>query len=141
MRMVLTIWNTRIAPVFDVAGQVLLVETENGTALTEHHLTLPGGSGLGKVACLAEAGTDMLICGAISRPARLAANAYGIEVYSFIAGNVREILQACLEGRLKESAFAMPGCGRKQGCHGRRGHGGGRTGGPGYGFFDENETS
>ena len=141
MRTVLTIWNTRIAPVFDVAGQALLVETEDGIAHAEHHLTLPAGPVLDKIAFLTAAGTGLLICGAISRPARLAAFASGIEVCSFIAGDVREVLQACLEGRLRESAFAMPGCGRKQGCHGRRSRGGEKTGRQTVWFFDENETS
>jgi len=140
MRTVLTIWNTRIAPVFDVAGQALLVESENGTALSEQPLELPGGSFMEKVAFLAEVQTDLLVCGAISRPARFAAHAYGIDVYSFIAGNVREVIQACLEGRLKESAFAMPGCGRTHGCRGRRGQGRGKGESPRHGFFDENET-
>lgn len=128
MRAVFTIWNDRIAPVFDVAGQAILIESENGSALSEFRMALPGGTVMEKVAFLAEARTDLLICGAISRPARLAANACYIEVYSFIAGNVREVIRACLEGRLRESAFAMPGCGCKQGCHGRAGRGGGRTG-------------
>ena len=81
---VVTIWNDRIAPVFDVAGQALLVVSENGTALSKDNLMLPGGSAMAKIACLAEARADVLICGAISRPARFAANAYGIEVYGFI---------------------------------------------------------
>lgn len=138
MRTVLTIWNARIAPVFDVAGQALLVVSENGMALSEDNLVLPCGSAMAKVAYLAEARTDVLICGAISRPACLAAKAFGIEVYSFISGNIREVIQACLEDRLKESVFAMPGCGRKHGCHGRVGRGNGRTGRLGHGFFDEN---
>ena len=130
---VLTIWNDRIAPVFDVAGQALLVVSEDGTALSRDNLVLPGNSAMAKVAWLAEARADVLVCGAISRPARFAAHASGIEVYGFIAGNIREVLQACLEGKLRESGFAMPG------CHVRRGRGGGRTGryGPGYSTKDD----
>ena len=61
----------------------------------------------------------MLICGAISRPASVAAKSCGIEVHSFIAGTVREVIEAWLAGRLEERVFAMPGCGRKHGCHRR----------------------
>ena len=136
MRTVLTIWNGRIAPVFDVAGQALLVVSENGATLAEDNLVLPASSAVAKVASLAEARADVLICGAISRPARYAANAYGIEVHSFIAGTVWEVIQAWLEGRLGERAFAMPGCGGKQDCHGQRSRGGGGTGRNGTGFFD-----
>lgn len=140
MRTVLTTWNSRIAPVFDVAGQALLVVSENGAAVSERTLVLPDGSPMEKVAFLAEVRADVLICGAISRPARCAANGCGIEVYGFIAGNVREVIQACLEGRLRDSTFAMPGCGRIQGCGGRRGRGGRRTARPGSKSFDEDET-
>ena len=136
MRTVFTIWNDRIAPVFDVAGQALLVVSENGATLAEDHLVLPASSAMAKVISLAEARADVLVCGAISQPARCAANAYGIEVHSFIAGTVQEVIQAWLEGRLGEGAFAMPGCGGKQGCHGRRSRGGGGAGRPGPGFSD-----
>jgi len=128
MRTVFTIWHDRIAPVFDVAGQALLVVSENGATLAQENLVLSAGSAAAKVASLAEARANVLICGAISRPARFAAIAYGIEVHSFIAGSVREVIEAWLEGRLGENAFAMPGCGRK-GCQGRKRCG--RTGGSG----------
>lgn len=124
MRTVLTTWNSRIAPVFDVAGQALLVVSEDGLMISERDLLLPGGSAMEKVAFLAEVRADALICGAISRPAWCAANGCGIEVYGFIAGDVREVLRALLKGRLRESDFAMPGCGSNQGCGRRRGLGG-----------------
>jgi predicted Fe-Mo cluster-binding NifX family protein len=117
MRTVFTIWNDRIAPVFDVAGQALVVVSEHGAPPAEELLVLPVGSAVAKVASLAAARVDVLICGAISRPAQFAAHAYGIEIHSFIAGPVREVIGAWLEGRLAESAFAMPGCQGKRGCH------------------------
>lgn len=140
MRTVLTTWNSRIAPVFDVAGQALLVVSEDGASLSERILVLPRGSAMEKVAFLAEVGADVLICGAISRPARCAANGCGIEVYGFIAGDVREVLRALLEERLRDGTFAMPGCGRNQGCGRRRSRGGRGAARPGAGLFDEDDT-
>lgn len=119
MRAVFTIWNDRIAPVFDVAGQALLVVLENGATLSEENLVLPASSALAKVASLADARANVLICGAISRPASFAAQASGIKVHSFIAGTVREVIEAWLNGRLEENIFAMPGCGRKHTCRRR----------------------
>lgn len=120
MRTVFTVWNDRIAPVFDVAGHALVVVSENGATLARETLPLPAGSALAKIASLAEARTNVLVCGAISRPARCAAIACGIEVHPFIAGSVAEVVEAWLQGRIGESAFAMPGCGRRQGCLRRR---------------------
>jgi predicted Fe-Mo cluster-binding NifX family protein len=116
MRTVFTIWNDRIAPVFDVAGQALVVVFENGAPPTEEMLVLPAISAIAKVASLADARADVLICGAISQPASFAAQAFGIEVHSFIAGTVREVIDAWLNGRLADSVFAMPGCGCKKAC-------------------------
>lgn len=136
MRAVFTIWNGRIAPVFDVAGEALLVVSENGAAPTEEIFPLSKNTALAKVATLADARADVLICGAISRPARSAADTFGIEVHAFIAGSVSEVVQAWFEGRLGESCFAMPGCGCKKRCHGRRGHACNGIGRSGAGSFD-----
>jgi len=124
MRAVFTVWNDRIAPVFDVAGQALIVVLEDGASLAEENLVLPASSALAKVASLADARATVLICGAISRPASLAAEASGIKVHSFIAGTVPEVIEAWLTGRLGESVFAMPGCGRKHACRRRLSHSG-----------------
>jgi len=136
MRAVFTIWNDRIAPVFDVAGLALLVVLENGAAPTEEIFPLSKSSALAKVASLADARTDVLICGAISRPARSAADTFGIEVHAFIAGGVSEVVRAWFEGRLGESCFAMPGCGCKKGCHRRRSRACNGIGRPGAGSLD-----
>ena len=119
MRAVFTIWNDRIAPVFDVAGQALIVVLRNGATLSQENLVLPASSALAKVASLADARANVLICGAISRTASFAAEASGIKVHSFIAGTVREVIEAWLTGRLEERVFAMPGCGRKHTCRRR----------------------
>ncbi len=120
MRAAFTIWSDRIAPVFDVAGQAVVVILENGAPLPEEALSLPACSAMAKIASLAEARIDVLICGAISRPACIAAKACGIEVHSFIAGAVREVIEAWLDGRIEDGFFAMPGCGRRKGCHRKR---------------------
>jgi predicted Fe-Mo cluster-binding NifX family protein len=59
--------------------------------------------------------------------------AYGIKVIPFIAGDLDEIIQAFLEGKLERDEFAMPGCcgrGRRQGQDRMRR---GRMGGPDVG--------
>ena len=123
MKTVITVWNERIAPVFDVAGHALEIFSENGNILSQTKLSLPVGNVLGKVNYLIEAGIDELICGAVSRPAYTTATNGGIKVYSFIAGDISEVLKAYLHGSLLGSDFAMPGCGRKRGCRGHRAHG------------------
>ena len=124
MKTAITIWNdNRVSPLFDVTGKVLLYESKGESIYSERLLLLPDSCASDKVTCLVEAGTNVLICGAISKDAHSTATNSGIKVYPFIAGDIREIIQACLTGRLVEGAFAMPGCAFKMACPGRSKHG------------------
>ncbi|MBN2201995.1 NifB/NifX family molybdenum-iron cluster-binding protein [bacterium] len=120
-----TVWENRIAPVFDVARHVRLVETENGRIVREDRAELTEESPVQKARRIADLGCGILVCGAISRPVQEMASAFGIRVISFMSGDEAEVLQAWLEGRLDEERFAMPGC--------RRRARGGRGGRPGRG--------
>ena len=125
MKAAFTFWNGRISPVFDVAGQVLLVESRQGTVFQKTVSSLPTASAMEKLAFLSGERIDILVCGAISRPVLYAAEACGIKVYPFCSGEVDELIRAWLEERLEQGHYAMPGCGRgrhrRQSCNGRRG--------------------
>ena len=56
----------------------------------------------------------------VAEAARILATAYGRRVTE---EQVREVIEAWLTGRLAESVFAMPGCGRKHTCQRRRNRG------------------
>lgn len=122
MKAAFSVWNDRIAPVFDVAGHLRLVEIEDGKVVRETDAILPEQLPSRRALRLAELGVDTLVCGAISRPLHDLVAGYGIAVVPFVAGDLREVLQAWLAGALHGEAFAMPGCfGR-----GRLRRGGGR---------------
>ena len=140
MRIAITIWNNRVSPVFDVTGQAMLFEAEDGRISSEKLLQLPQVPPVEKLACLREAHTDVLICGAISLEAHSAAISAGMRVYTFISGDVREILTACLTGRLEEAVFAMPGCACRMSCSGKRNQGRGRRRVTGPALFCRQET-
>ena len=109
-------WNGRIAPVFDVARSIQLVEIEDGEIVNQRPVGVTGDLENLKAACLAELGVGTLVCGAISRPLQAMISAYGIEVIAFVAGNLQEIIQAWVCGLLADSdAYAMPGCRRARG--------------------------
>lgn len=102
-------WNQRIAPVFDVARQLVLVETESGRILSETEETFPADEMGAKVRILAGLRVNTLVCGAISRFLHGFVASYGITVVPFVAGDLREVIQAWIEDRLNDD-FAMPGC-------------------------------
>jgi hypothetical protein len=124
MKAAFSIWNARIAPVFDTARQVHIVEAESGRLLGEADETLPGDLPAQQVMRLAELGVGTLVCGAISWPLHGMVAASGIQVIAFITGTVSEVMQAWLDGTMGRQHFAMPG------CRGRRGRAAG-AGGPG----------
>ena len=139
MRTAVTIWKNRVSPVFDVTGKALLYDSKGERICSEQQLLLPDACPAAKVACLVAAGTEVLICGAISKDAHSTATNAGIRVYPFIAGEVREIIQACLAGRLGEGGFAMPGCACRMACSETLIHGRGRGRVSGSVFFCKRE--
>ncbi len=111
-------WKNRIAPVFDVARRLRIVESDSGRILRQSEESLPGYAPAANVHHLAGLGVDTLICGAISTQLEAMAEAYGIRVVSFVAGELEEVTRAWLNGTIGESTFAMPGCGNGRGRHG-----------------------
>jgi predicted Fe-Mo cluster-binding NifX family protein len=124
MKTAFSVWEQRIAPVFDTARQVHLVESAGGRVKAETNHAFSGDDLSGKVVWLTEKGVGTLVCGAVSRTVQEQLTAGGIKVVPFVAGDLREVIRAWQDGTLHGSAFTMPGCcGRRRM---RRQHGGGR---------------
>lgn len=102
--------DERIAPVFDTALQVHVLETESGLIVGEKQEMLPPDQPLQKMLRLNEIGIQVIVCGAISRPLNAMIAANGIQVIPFVAGDLHAVIQAWQKGRLCGNAFAMPGC-------------------------------
>ncbi len=102
--------DTRIAPVFDTAQKIHLVEVESKRIISETQALLTHDLPMQKTLCLAELGVTTLVCGAITRPLQAMVAAYGIQVIPFVAGDLKEVIQAWLKDGLYGNAFAMPGC-------------------------------
>lgn len=110
MKAAFTTWKNRIAPVFDVAQEVVLVELDQGRQRVSNAMCLPEGTLEAKVQRLSEYDVEVLVCGAMSRAAHALVGAKEIEIFSFVAGDTDSVIQAWLEGRLTQPDFAMPGC-------------------------------
>lgn len=103
-------WDNRIAPVFDTARLIRVVESRSGEIVNETDEELSEEAPLARALRLVELGVATLVCGAISRPIHELINMYGIRVVPFVAGELREVIQAWLHDRLFDEVFAMPGC-------------------------------
>lgn len=104
------IWRERIAPVFDSARQIRVIQFSAEEALETLDRSLDECGYHEKVSALLRLGVQELLCGAISNEFRLMIEGAGIVVHSFLAGSVIEVLEAWRNGNLDDSRFAMPGC-------------------------------
>jgi predicted Fe-Mo cluster-binding NifX family protein len=100
-RVAFAVWNSRIAPVFDVAHQVRIVHIASGLVVEEKSLRLAEEPSTQRALHLAEQGVRTLVCGAISRHVLAMMHAYGINVISSVTGELNEVLQAYLEDGLE----------------------------------------
>lgn len=117
MKTAITIWNNRIAPVYDSARTFLIVELDKEGAESEQTCTVDEK---GKLNFLISEKVDRVICGAISRQCEMMLQEKGIELISFVGGPVCRVVEAVVAGEPSSSYSALPGC-RGPHCQGGRG--------------------
>jgi predicted Fe-Mo cluster-binding NifX family protein len=100
----------RISPVLDAAGNVLLIDLENGRETRRESRRLIQDELLARAGELLELAPDVLICGAISAPLETLLISSGIRVIGFLCGPVDEVVAAFLSGNIARPEFSMPGC-------------------------------
>jgi len=103
-------WRKRIAPLFDTAKQIHVIEVESGQIIQETQETLAGDSPVQMALSLSERNISTLVCGAISRPLYEMVSAYGIKITPFVTGSLGKVIAAWLNGNLEHEDFVMPGC-------------------------------
>lgn len=111
MIVALSVWQGRISPVFDTAGQLWLIEVEAGREVSRREEPLKEGMFHQKAAKLSQLGVEVLLCGAISRPFAFMLASSGIQVVPFLTGDAQQVLDAFLAGKLSVSRPAPFGCG------------------------------
>jgi predicted Fe-Mo cluster-binding NifX family protein len=110
MKIAIPVWQGRVSPVFDVAGQLLLVELVEGVETSRCEHRLPDAEPQHRTALLLQLQVETLICGAISQPLEAQLTENGIRVLARLCGNVGDVLKAFVAGTLGDSQYAMPGC-------------------------------
>ncbi len=116
MRIAIAYWQGRVSPVFDVSDHLLLIDLDFKDGLGQHRdtTTMTKQDPFERAKEVAGFGVDTLLCGAISRVMETALADAGVQVFSFICGDLETILNAFLMGELSDNRFLMPGCRRKR---------------------------
>jgi predicted Fe-Mo cluster-binding NifX family protein len=112
MRVLVPISRGRISPLLDVAKRFLLVSVQGGGEMGRREIDIyEEGIGL-RSKRIAQLETNVLICGAVSRPLEEALASEAVRVIPNTCGPVEEVLEAFRLGQLTDRAFLMPGCSR-----------------------------
>jgi predicted Fe-Mo cluster-binding NifX family protein len=109
MKIAIPVWNGVVSSVFDFAHSLLLVDIENGRQMSRSEVSLSPESAAQRASRLKSLGTNVLICGAVSRPLMYMLTASGIDVLPYVTGPVDGILQAYMTGQLGQPQFVSPG--------------------------------
>ena len=110
MRAAFSIWEHRIAPVFDTSDRICLIDFQSGEISDRRQLLLPNEPAIAKITRLADSHVDVLICGAISGVINGIIESYGIQVIPFVSGDLEELTEHLISGETDWSRYAMPGC-------------------------------
>lgn len=110
MKAAFSISAGRIAPVFDTANLISIIEAYAEEAICVETIHLSDDTYVRKAHCLAELGVESLVCGAISILLHQIILAYDIRVIAFVAGEVEEIIDAWRADLLWKEIYTMPGC-------------------------------
>lgn len=110
MKAAFTVWNNRIAPLFDVARWIHVVQSDQGRIVGQSRVSFENKMPAHKARQLAEMGVETLVCGAISRSMQSMLSAYGIQLVGFINGDLQVVINAWQCGELNRDALRMPGC-------------------------------
>ncbi len=120
MRIAIPHWQGRVSPVFDTAGNILLIDVENGQEQRREERKLTRTDPPARAAEVRNLGAGVLICGGISVQFEAALVSSAVEVIGFVCGPVEEVLAAYLNGRLATRTYSMPGAHRQRRCMGGR---------------------
>jgi len=110
MKIAIPEYNGRVSPVFDTSQRLLVFRVDHGGVGAPlgnedwSYLPLPV-----RATRLRQMGVDVLLCGGISGWLARQIEALGIRLVPWLAGDVQQVLEAFVAGRLPDRYFAMPG--------------------------------
>ncbi len=115
MKVAVTVWKNRISPLFDATRTLLIAVIHDRVVIEKTIVPLECISPFSRAATLESLGVETLICGGVSDFFAKLIEARNIQIISFVAGRVDEVLDAYLKNTLCQKRFRMPGC-----SHGQR---------------------
>ena len=110
MKVAVTVWDERIAPVFDSSHTLLIVDIKDEEIKNISYKSFNPQLEVTLTEDLNRLGIEVFICGAISQTHSILIEAGAIQLISFIGGSVNKIIESYAKGNPLTPAFLMPGC-------------------------------
>ena len=114
MRVAIPVFQSKISPRFDSTQDFVLLEIEKSKVMRRADLPTKGWPVSAKLKHMVDLGVDTLICGGIDLESMQQLNFSGIKVYSWITGEVDDVV-ACFLDRGLESGIILGARGRRKG--------------------------
>jgi predicted Fe-Mo cluster-binding NifX family protein len=106
MKIAIPMFGTKVSPRFDSAPSLLLVGASDGAVQNRMVESLEGIHGQHRIGLLSALGTDVLLCGGIRRCDYFSIVDAGIEIYSGLIGEAKDVLDAFLCGCLPKGGVS-----------------------------------
>lgn len=110
MKVAVAYYQNRVSPVFDVSDRLCVVDAQDGKETKREYVELMTGNPFLRSKEILSIGTEVLICGAVSKTQETILLNAGIWVIGFTCGDVEHVINAFLQGGLMDGRFSMPGC-------------------------------
>ncbi len=111
MKIALTIWGSRISPVFDSAHNLMIVEIQQMKIINRLYTSFNPELPSGLAEKLIELGVGTLICGAIADTTLGIIERMSIKVLPFVTGKAHNVAENYAQDFPIIPEFLMPGCG------------------------------
>jgi predicted Fe-Mo cluster-binding NifX family protein len=108
-RIALPRFGEDVAPCFGASVTIAIFRAVDGEIVDQVDFTLHSQRALDRIRLLRDQEVDTLICGGLQERVEEMISAAGIRVFSWVAGNVEELLAAHLQGKLRSGADRPPG--------------------------------
>lgn len=98
MRIAITRWGTRVAPLFDTAREILVLDVVDNDIKDCNEVDIDGVRPFSRAGYLHELGVEVLFCGGISEYFFRQLLAVNIKVIPWTSGEVGKVIETCLKG-------------------------------------------
>ena len=112
MTVAVPVHESRVAPLLDVAREVLVVDVQEGEEVGRSALDLTGLPASLRVDVLSRRGVNTVICAGLCGHLWRLLQMWEIDVVAGVVGDVEQVIRAFCAERLDQPQFRMPGCRR-----------------------------